>query len=106
MWKGFLPAGMVSLQHEYYSLQGSRRCDGRLLCATLQLWLHCNDLLHKTAENGLVVMGLIQLWDAIQAQLTLGKDGISSEDRYPFEINIHDIMEEPGDFIRGWLCNM
>ena len=36
----------------------------------------------------------------------LGTVGISSADRYLFEINLHDIMEESGDCIWGCLCDM
>ena len=41
-----------------------------------------------------------------QEQLSLGLDNISPADRYLFDVNIHDLMEEPGDCIRGWLCDM
>ena len=51
-------------------------------------------------------MDSVQLRAAIAEQLRLGKDGIQEEDYYLFEVNIHDLMEEPIDCIRGWLCDM
>ena len=51
-------------------------------------------------------MDLLQLQEAITAQLKLGKHNIDHEDWYLFEINILDLMAEPVDCIRGWLCDM
>ena len=51
-------------------------------------------------------MDSVQLRAAIAERLRLGKDGIQEEDYYLFEVNIHDMMEEPIDCIQGLLCDM
>ena len=114
MWKGLLPIGLVELQGHHYHTIGSRRSAkrwgstlvGKMLRATLQLWLHRNSLLHATDANGLHGMDHIHLRDAIQKQLHLGVEDVASEDHYLFEVNIHDLLCEPVDYIRGWYCDM
>ena len=114
MWMGFLPLGMVEQQSYHYQIIGSRRSGrkwgetfvGKMLRATLQLWLHCNGMLHATAENGIPGMNLIQLRGSVEAQLKLGKGLMDSDNWYLLDINIHDLMAEPVDSIRGWLCDI
>ena len=51
-------------------------------------------------------MDHIHLRNAIQQQLHLGVEDVASEDHYLFEVNIHDLLCEPVDYIRGWYCDM
>jgi len=114
MWSGFLPLGLIEYQHSHYQLLGKRNTGnswgnklvGKLLRATHQLWLHRNSILHAQTENELKVMDIMQLQDAVQRELDKGKAGLPMEDWDLLDINIHDMMTEPVDYIRGWLCTI
>ena len=114
MWMGFLPVGMIAQQSHHYQMIGSRRCGekwgeqfvGKMLRATLQLWLHRNGMLHASSENGIAGMDLILLRNTVEKQLKLGKGLMDADDWCLLDVNIHDLMAEPVDSIRGWLCDI
>ena len=63
-------------------------------------------MLHASAENGIADMDLILLRNTVKTQLKLGKGLMDADDWYLLDININDLMAEPVDSIRGWLCDI
>ena len=111
---GFIPLGMVEQQSYNYQMINNRRSGekwgkayvGKVMRATLQLWLYRNGMIHTTLENGIQCTYLIQLRGSIETQLKLDKGLMNSDDWYLLGINIHDLMTEAVDSICGWLCDM
>ena len=114
MWQGFLPTALIELQHEYYQFLGHKRTGswwgtqlvGKMVRATHALWLHRNHLLHMKTDNGLAGLDMIQLREAVQAQLTQGREGMDEDDWSLLDVHVDDIMTDSVDCIRGWLCNV
>ena len=114
MWRGFIPGGLVDIQHYYYKQIGSRRSGkrwgeqliGQMLQATLNLWLQRNSMVHCKDTNDLDGMDMVQLEEAVETQLIIGEGDVDEGDRYLFQITIHDIMAKSIEEIRGWLCSV
>ena len=114
MWMGFLPTELTMQQAMYYNLSGSRRNGsrwgeqlvGKMLRATLQLWITRNSMVHTVADNGINGMDLVLLREAATTQLELGQQGLDEEDYYLLERDIDEIMQDSMENIRGWLCNI
>ena len=49
---------------------------------------------------------MMQLKEEVEAQFALGKQHMQQEDWHLLEMNMLDLLEEPADSIRGWLCDM
>ena len=112
MWMGLLPIHIVQLQDQYYRLIGSKRRGitwgselvGRMLRASLKLWLTRNNLLHATTESGLKGYTMIELEDLVRKQLNMGVINLMAEDQYLLQMTLEEIMTGTAEDIRGWLC--
>ena len=114
MWLGFLPVGMVEYQESYYQQIGSRKSSKKwgldlvqkMLRATHGLWMERNHLLHLRAANGIRGLNNIALQTAVSQQYSLGHEGLEEDDFYLLENGEDELMEEPVEMIRGWLCEI
>ena len=114
MWKGLLPLGMCQLQHEHYQMIGHRKTGlawgteftGKLLRASLALWLHCNSILHATTKDGILGMERIALDTEIRKEKRLNLQGINPADDYLLDIPLDTLLHETVEMQRGWLCSI
>ena len=114
MWMGLLPTHIVELQEQYYRLIGSRRRGinwgsefvGKMLRASLKLWLTRNNLLHAETDSGLKGYSLIELKDLVEKQLKMGIMNIATEDHYLLDMSLDEILAGTAEDIRGWLCSI
>ena len=114
MWMGLLPTNMVNQQDQYYKLIGSNATGakwastfvGKMLRATLKLWLTRNEILHLTTDSGIRGSTLIELKHLIQQQLDLGVERMEADDHYLMDITMDTLLEENVEGIRGWLCSV
>ena len=75
-----------------------------MLRATHGLWLDRNNTLHLRAANGIRGLNNIALQTAVIQQYNLGHEGLEEEYVYLLENDEEELMEEPVEMIRGWLC--
>ena len=114
MWNGMLPEAMVEIQDIHLKLIGSNRTGqkwardlvGKILRATHALWLHRNAMLHIRTAQGMPGMDMVQLKEAVDRQLSLGKGNMHQDDWYLLERSSDELMTESIDGIRGWLCDI
>lgn len=77
-----------------------------MLRANHKLWLYRNQILHAQTENGLSGMDIVQLREMITKQMDRVKTGMLREDWYLLDVNIHDLIVDSVESIRGWLYNV
>ena len=114
MWTGFLPAGMVQFQEEYYLHIGSKRSGkkwgtdfvGKMIRATHGLWMERNNILHLRTADGIKGLCHISLQTAVEHQWDLGHENLDEKDHYLLEGDVETIMTQPVEMIRGWLCEI
>ena len=114
MWKGLLPLGMCQLQHDHYKMIGNRKAGltwgveltGKLLRATLNLWLRRNEILHAKTHDGILGMNRIALDTEIRKEKGLNFQGIDPEDDYLLDIPLDTLLSESVEMQRGWLCSI
>ena len=114
MWKGLLPLGMSKLQHEHYQMIGTRKTGltwaanltGKVLRASLELWLKRNSILHATTHDGILGMERVALDTEIRTEKRANLQGIDPEDAYLMEIPLDTLLKETVEVQRGWLCSV
>ena len=77
-----------------------------MLQATHRLWMERNNILHLRTIAGIHGLQLIRLQTAVTEQYELGYENLEEEDHYLLEKNKEDLLKEPMDVVRGWLCEM
>ena len=114
MWMGMIPVGMIEYQTEYYQLIGSKKSGKKwgldlvqkMIRATHSLWMERNNLLHLRAANGIRGLCNIALQTAVSQQYNLGHEGLEEEDFYLLDTDQEELIKEPAEMIRGWLCEI
>ena len=114
MWMGMIPVGMIEHQTEHYQLIGSKKSGKKwgldlvqkMIRATHGLWMERNNLLHLRAANGIRGLCNIALQTAVSQQYNLGHEGMEEEDFYLLETDEEELIKEPAEMIRGWLCEI
>ena len=114
MWMGMIPVGMIEYQTEYYQLIGSKKSGKKwgldlvqkIIRATHSLWMERNNLLHLRAANGIRGLCNIALQTAVSQQYILGHEGLEEEDFYLLDTDQEELIKEPAEMIRGWLCEI
>ena len=114
IWLGLLPVGMIEYQANYYQQIGSKKSAKKwgldfvqkMLRATHGLWMERNNMLHLRAANGIRGLNNIAIKTTVSHQYNLGHEGMEEEDFYLLETDEDELMEEPVEVIRGWLCEI
>ena len=114
MWTGLLPIHLIDIQQQYYNYIGSRRSArqwgstlvGKMLRATHGLWMERNRILHLRTASGVHGLQMICLDRAISAQYDLGYENLNQEDYHLIEREKQDLLQQPVDVLRGWLCEI
>ena len=114
MWKGLLPKGMCDIQHEHYKLIGHRRTGlnwgvtftGKLLRASLALWLERCSIVHAHTVEGIRGMERVALDNEIRKEKTLNLTNMQHEDYHLLSIPLDKLLHEPVEVQRGWLCSV
>ena len=65
-----------------------------------------NNLLHLRAANDIRGLCNIALQTVVSQQYTLGHEGMDDDDFYLLETEEKDLIKEPAEMIRGWLCEI
>ena len=114
MWKGLLPKEMCNLQHDHYKLTGNRRTGlrwgaeltGKLLRASLDLWLERCSIVHSHTVEGIHGMERIALDNEIRKEKRLNLSNMNHEDYYLLNISLDKLLNETIEVQRGWLCSV
>ena len=114
MWKGLLPKDMCSIQHDHYKLIGSRRTGmkwgteltGKLLRASLNLWLERCAIVHAQTADGIKGMERIALDSEIRKEKRINLHDMNHDDYYLLSIPLDKLLQEPVEVQRGWLCSV
>ena len=77
-----------------------------MLRATHRLWMERNNILHLRTIAGIHGLQLIRLQTAVTEQYDLGYKNLEEEDHYLLEKTKEDLLKEPMDVVRGWLCEI
>ena len=77
-----------------------------MVIGTHILWMERNNLLHLRAANGIRGLCNIALQTAVSQQYNLGYDGMEEEDFYLLDTDKEELLKEPAEMIRGWLCEI
>ena len=114
MWTGLLPIHLIDIQQQYYNYIGSRRSArrwgstlvGKMLRATHGLWMERNRILHLRTTSGIHGLQMMCLESAISTQYRLGYENLNQEDYHLIERDKQDLLQQPVDVLRGWLCEI
>ena len=77
-----------------------------MLRATHRLWMERNSILHLRTIAGIHGLHLIRLHTAVTEQYDLGYANLEEEDYYLLEKAKDNLLKEPMDVVRGWLCEI
>ena len=114
MWTGLLPALMVEVQQHHFTSIGSRKKAlnwatsfvGKMLRATHRLWMERNQILHTRTIGGIHGLQMILLERAVTEQFELGYDELDPDDHYLLDRDKDDLLQQPSEILRGWLCEI
>ena len=114
MWTGLLPIQLIAVQQQHYTYLGIKRkaCQwgakfiGKMLRASHGLWMERNNILHLRTIGNIHGLQMIQLESAITTQYDLGYEDLNQEDYYLLDKDKEDLLQQPIDIVRGWLCSI
>ena len=114
MWTGLLPSQMIEVQQHHFNYIGSRKkalnwatsLIGKMLRASHRLWMERNHILHTRTIGGIHGLQMICLDRAVTAQYDLGYANLNPEDHYLLDKEKDDLLQQPPEILRGWLCEI
>ena len=65
-----------------------------------------NRILHLRTTSGIHGLQMMCLESAISTQYRLGYENLNQEDYHLIERDKQDLLQQPVDVLRGWLCEI